>query len=183
MKDRLKIAFIFHKENRFLSGTHFDNTYYHFFIDALKRSEKMKVEFFTTGDYFDIKKIGENFDGVLLWENNVGTFGNAMPNEIENIKKTSLPVIAKSSDPNMAKKSLEYHEKWKIDYYFHFYHESLFYDLYPKKFPFKTKNPACSVKLFSKFLISFFINSRVKTPVTSTPKEFINVPMPGIINY
>ena len=46
----------------------------------------------------------------------------------------------------------------------------------------KTNNPKGS-KLFSKFLISFFINSRVKIPVKSTPKEFINVPMPGIINY
>ena len=161
MKNKLKIAFIFHKNNIFLSGKHFDNTYYHFFIDALKRSDKIEVENFQTLDYFDINKIEDKFDGVLLWENN--DFG--MPKEIENIKKINLPIIAKASDPNVAKKSLKYHKKWKIDQYFHFYHEKFFHEFYPKEYNFKTIQFGIEPSLYQN-IIPF--NDRIKNRILNT---------------
>ena len=66
MKDKLKIAFIYHKNNIFLSGQHFDNTYYHFFIDALKRSNKFDIKYFPTENYFDVSRIREKFEVIRM---------------------------------------------------------------------------------------------------------------------
>ena len=38
MNKKIRVAYIFHKNNIFLSGDHFDNTYYNFFIKALGRN-------------------------------------------------------------------------------------------------------------------------------------------------
>ena len=40
---KYKIAVIFEKSNVYLSGRHYDNVYYHFFMDALKRNENLFV--------------------------------------------------------------------------------------------------------------------------------------------
>lgn len=176
MKDKLNIAFIFHKNNIFLSGQHFDNTYFNFFINALKRCDKINVRFFPTENYFDIKKIGEQFDGVLLWENN--DFG--MPKEIENIKKINLPIIAKSSDPNVAKKSLKYHKKWKIDYYFHFYHEDFFHEFYPKEFKFKTIFFGIEPSLYQNIVP---YDKRIKNRILNTGATGSAKKISSLINY
>ena len=45
-----------------------------------------------------------------------------------------------------------------------------------------TRRPSGN-KLFSKFLISFLTNNLVKIPTPITAKEFISVPIPGIIIF
>ena len=134
MKKVLDVAFIFHKDNYFLSGKHFDNCYYNFFMKALQRNSEISVKNFPTEDIFDAEILKERFDAILL-------FGNAdfgMPKEIKNIEKLEIPVIARSADPRDAKKSKKNHSRWKIDYYFHFHHEDFFYEQYPSNFKFKT---------------------------------------------
>ena len=66
---KTRLAFIFHKENFFLNGKHFDNTYYNFFMKALKRNQRLETVFFPTDDIFDFKVIKDDFDAVVLWEN------------------------------------------------------------------------------------------------------------------
>ena len=61
-----------------------------------------------------------------------------MPEELLNIEKLSIPVIAKCSDPIDTKESIEFHEKWNISCYFHFISKDFFYELYPKEFNYKT---------------------------------------------
>lgn len=134
MKKVLDVAFIFHKDNYFLSGKHFDNCYYNFFMKALQRNSEISVKNFPTGNIFDAEILKERFDAILL-------FGNAdfgMPKEIKNIEKLEIPVISRSADPRDAKKSKKNHSRWKIDYYFHFHSERFFHELYPKKFKYKT---------------------------------------------
>ena len=50
---KIRVAFIFESSNIFLSGHHFDNTYYHFFINALKRNERLEMTYFPTKEIFD----------------------------------------------------------------------------------------------------------------------------------
>ena len=61
-----------------------------------------------------------------------------MPEELLNIEKLSIPVIAKCSDPIDTKESIKFHEKWNISCYFHFISKDFFYELYPKEFNYKT---------------------------------------------
>ena len=134
MKEQLRVAFIHHKQNIFLSSYHFDNTYYNFFMHALRRNENIDVVNVPTGRQFDCLKLKNKFDVILLWQN--GLFG--MPEELLNIEKLSIPVIAKCSDPIDTKESIEFHGKWNISCYFHFISKDFFYELYPKEFNYKT---------------------------------------------
>jgi len=133
MKNKIKVSFIYHKDNVFLSGNHFDNTYYHFFMRALQRNEKIDVKYFPTTDIFDSKILRHETDLILLWSN--ADFG--MPKEILGIDDLDIPVISRGSDPGDAKKAKKNHSRWKIDYYFHFLPEDFFHELYPQNFKYK----------------------------------------------
>ena len=131
---KIKVAFIYHKNNIFLTGNHFDNTYYHFYINALKRNQILDITYIPTGDIFNAKVLKDKFDIILLWENS--EFG--MPNELIGLDELNLPVITKVSDPFRTSKSIKLHKKWKIDHYFWMCHEDFFYELYPREFKYKT---------------------------------------------
>jgi len=103
-------------------------------MNALKRNQLLDVTYFPTEKTFDAMQLKNKFDVILLWENN--TYG--MPEEIYNIENLDIPVIAKAADAAQAKKSIPFHKKWKIDYYFHFNPRDYFHELYPKNFNYKT---------------------------------------------
>ena len=146
MKKQLRVAFIYHKQNIFFSGHHFDNTIYNFFIRALERNENLDVVKFPTDRRFDCLKLKNKFDVILLWENGL----SGMPEELLNIKKLDIPVIAKCSDPVRAKESIKFHDKWKIDYYISFFPKEFFYELYPSNFKFKSIIYGVEPSLFDK---------------------------------
>lgn len=130
---KIRVALIYEKSNIFMTGKHYDNTYYHFFVSALQRSEDLEVTNFPTDEIFDASILKNKFDIILLWLN--GKFG--MPQKILNIQKLDIPVVARAGDPDDAKLSVGLHEKWKINYYFHILPKSFFHNLYPKKFKYK----------------------------------------------
>ena len=131
---KIQVAFIYKGSNIFLSGNHFDNTYYHFFMESLKRNQSLEMTYFPTETAFDASILKDKFDIILLWENS--EFG--MPDEIHGIQDLDIPVISRVSDPFRASKSIKLHKKWKIDYYYWMCHEDFFYELYPKEFKYKT---------------------------------------------
>tara|TARA_Y100000996_G_scaffold405617_1_gene380974 strand:+ start:2880 stop:3854 length:975 start_codon:yes stop_codon:yes gene_type:complete len=133
VENKIRVGFIFHKNNYFLLGQHFDNTYYNFFRKALKRNDRLVVKDFITDDVFDCSCLKDKVDVLLLWENS--PFG--MPKELQNIKKLEVPVISRTGDPSRANDSKKLHEKWKIDYYFDFFSDSFFHKIYPKRFNYK----------------------------------------------
>ena len=57
VQNKIKVAFVFHKDNYFLLGKHFDNTYYNFFIKALKRNDRISVKDYKTDEIFDCSKL------------------------------------------------------------------------------------------------------------------------------
>ena len=134
MKEKIKVAFIYHKKNIFFSGKHFDNTFYNFFFKALKRNNSIVITYFATEDIFDATILKGKFDIILLWSN----FDFEMPKEILGINSLDIPVIARCGDPVNAKEAIKFHEKWKINFYISFFPEKFFYELYPKNFKFKT---------------------------------------------
>lgn len=136
MNSSLKIAFIYKKDYIFLSGNHFDNTTYHFFMKALKRNKKLDITYFPASKEFDTGILKNKFDAILLPNNNI----DGTPENLVGINNLKIPVICRTGDPHWAKKynQFRFHEKYKIDYYFNFMHESYFYKFYPKDFKYKT---------------------------------------------
>ena len=102
-------------------------------MNALKRNTRLELTYFPTKQIFDASILKDKFDIILLWKN----FDFGMPEEITGIQELDIPVIANVSDPIDAKRSIKYHKKWKIDYYYDFAHEDFFYETYPKYFKYK----------------------------------------------
>lgn len=172
---KIKVAFIFKTSNVFMSGKHFDNTYYHFFVDALKRNPKIEVEYFHGENEFDTKILKNKFDIIQLWGNT--KFG--MPEKLIGIQELDIPVISCVSDPIDAKNSIPLHDEWKIDYYFHFLTESFFYSLYPKHFKYKTIIHGLEPNLYQN-LKNF--DSRIKEKILLTGAIGNSKPWSIIIN-
>ena len=160
-KQIIRVAFIYHKSNVFLSGTYFDNTYYNFYMNALKRNKELEIIYFPTDDIFDSNILKNKFDIVLLW----GDQPYGMPNKIIDINKLDIPVIANATDAQDAKKAIQYNKKWKIDYYYDFYPKGFFYEHYPQNFKYKTIIFGLEPSLYEK--IKPF-NERIKNKIINS---------------
>ena len=136
MQKKIRVAFIYKKSNIFLNLKHFDTTYYHFFMDALKRNSRIDVTYFPSDNEFDTNRLNGKFDIILLYEN----WNYNVPDKLIGIDKIGIPVIARCGDFHAAKKydTISFHEKYNIDYYFGFSHKNYFHKFYPKKFKYKT---------------------------------------------
>ena len=66
MKEKIRVALIYHKNSKFLSGKHFDNTYYNFFIKAWKRNSSLDVTYFPTDNKFDVFGTGTRVNSSFL---------------------------------------------------------------------------------------------------------------------
>lgn len=158
---KIRVALIYGESNVFLTGKYFDNVYYNFFIKSLSRNEQIIVTNFPTKKTFDASILKNNFDIILLWSNSKG----GMPQELKNIDKLDIPVIARAADPSDAKSAVKFHKEWKINYYFHFLHESFFYDLYPSNFKYKTIIFGVEPSLYRE-VVPF--NKRIKTKILNS---------------
>jgi hypothetical protein len=132
---KIRVAFIYKSSNPYMSKKAWATTYYHFFMDALKRNEELDVSYFPAEKSFDTSVLKNNFDIILLWENH--PWGS--PDDLIGIQNLNIPVICRINDAHDAKikGKIEYHEKYKIDYYFGYLPESFFYKYYPKNFKYK----------------------------------------------
>ena len=158
---KIKVAYIFKSSNIFLTGKHFDNTYFHFFMNALKRNTRLELTYFPTKQIFDASILKDKFDIILLWKN----FDFGMPEEIIGIQELDIPVIANIGDPQFAKRSIKYHKKWKIDHYFHYFPDTLFYQLFPREFNYTTIVFGLEPKLFQN-IIPF--KNRIKNKILNS---------------
>ena len=131
----IRCALIYKKSYNYFQPDHFDRTTFDFFMDALKRNSRLEISYFPSDDHFDVEKLRGKTDIILLTNNRT----DGTPNELKNIDTLEIPVISRTGDPHHAEKynQIEFHEKWKIDYYFGAIPESYFYKFYPKNFKFK----------------------------------------------
>tara|TARA_Y100000310_G_scaffold296169_1_gene328199 strand:- start:889 stop:1875 length:987 start_codon:yes stop_codon:yes gene_type:complete len=153
MKQKIRVGFIYKNDYIFLNQNHFDKTTYYFFMKALKRNSSLDVKFFCSNNKFDCSKLKGEIDVILLPNNNT----DGTPDELIGIKKLGIPVICRTGDPFFAKEKnqFQFHEKWKIDYYFNFMHEEYFHEFYPKKFKYRTIIFGIEPELYGKLNYNF----------------------------
>ena len=130
---KIRVALIYSKSNISMTGKHYDNTFYHFFVNALQRNKELEVTNFPTEKIFDAKILKNKFDIILLWANN----HRGMPEEIIGIQDIGIPIVSRVSDPGDENISIKYHDKWKIDYYFGFIPKTYFHEMYKSNFKYK----------------------------------------------
>ena len=130
-------------------------------MKALNRNNQIDVSNFPTKRSFDTSTLKNNFDVILLWSNNEW----GMPDELKNIQSLDIPVIARAADAGDAKRSINLHKKWKIDYYFGFLDKSFFYELYPSHFKYKTIIFGLESSLYD--VVTPF-NERIKTRILNS---------------
>ena len=131
---KIKTAFIYKSSNPYMSKTAWATTYYHFFMNALNRHADLDMAYFPAEKKFDVSKLRDKFDIILLWENH--PWGS--PDELSGIQNLDIPVICRINDPqDTTKGKIDYHEKYKIDHYFGYLPERFFYKYYPKNFKYK----------------------------------------------
>jgi len=136
MTSKIKIAFIYNPTSPFLTGNHFDNTTYFFFMHALKRNKKMDVTYFSAVEKFDTQQLKGKYDIILLPDN----FIEGSPHILDGIDTVNIPVISRVGDPHDARRKgkISYNKKFKINYYFNFMSDSYFHKFYPSEFKYKT---------------------------------------------
>ena len=164
MNNKIHVALIYKNDYPFLSGRHFDNTTYYFFIHALQRNKLLDVTFYPTQKKFDCSKLKNETDIILLPNNNI----DGTPDELDHIKELDIPVVCRTGDPHWAKRynQFEFHEKWGIDYYFNFMHQSYFYKFYPKNYNYKEIIFGLEPSLYSE--INSDYDNRIKTKILNS---------------
>ena len=175
MKKKINVALIY-RQCETLTKDHYYTYIYHFFMNALKRNERITITYYPTNEIFDISEIKNDTDIILLAEN--GNTGDiCMPNEIKNIEKTDIPVLTKIGDTHAMKKDeiKKNHEKHNITAYYGYQPEQDFRKYYGKKFKFKTVSIGLENTLYDS--VSPFKN-RIKSKILNTgalaPKKFLS---------
>lgn len=133
--NQLNVVFLYRPCETLEPLKHYYSYEYHFFFSALKRNPRINVTYLKTDSSFDASVIKQKYDVILLYENrNV-----CEPDEIKGLQKLDTPVIAQLGDAHVAKlfDYKSYHENWKIDAYFNFFHPDYVYKFYPHKYKYK----------------------------------------------
>ena len=135
MKQKIRVALIHKKSYNYFQPDHHDKTTYDFFVTALKRNPNLEMMYFPVENRFDTSKLKGKCDIILLPNNRT----DGTPDELVGIEKLEIPVISRTGDSHYAKlhKQINFHKKWKIDYYFGVIPKSYFYKYYPKEFKYK----------------------------------------------
>ena len=167
MEKKIEVAFIY-KPCKTLSKDYYFTHANNFFIHALKRHKQLTITYYQTKEIFDINDINPDTKIILLPENaNTASNDSCMPNEIKNIDKTDIPILARVGDPYAIKKSdiMNSHNKYNITAYFSYQPELLFRKYYGQKFKFKTVLWGIENSLYDN-LIPF--NNRIKTNILNS---------------
>jgi len=147
MKNKIRVAYLYNPNDPFISGDHYDNDYYYFYMHALKRNNRLDVSYFPESEEFDTTKLKGKYDIILT-----ANHPSSAPKELKGIKEVGIPVIAKCGDLHFAKRyqALEYHEKYNIAAYYNLNSENYFYKFYPKHFKYKVVIMGMEPKLYQK---------------------------------
>ena len=131
MNKTINVAFIYKKSNRLLFSDNYDTTYYHFFMNALKRNSRIKVDYFHSEKKMNVRKLKGNYDIILLYEN----WNGGSPDELIGIDELDIPIIARCGDFHAAKKynTVSFHDKYKTVIY------GLEHSLYQNVLPFEKR--------------------------------------------
>ena len=146
LKKKIKVAFIY-KPCKTLTTENFFTLSYHFFMNAIKRNDEIDISYFPCKNSFDTTKLVGKYDVILLFEN----WYNCVPDELLNIKKVGIPVIAKVGDLHASNlyDPETFHEKYNISGYFGYQNIKNFYEYFPSRYIYETVIFGLEPKLFS----------------------------------
>ena len=105
----------------------------------MNRNKRIQVNYVISEKNFDVKKLNEKPDIIILYEN-ANTGDDCVPEKIYGLKSLEIPVIVKLGDP-WKSKTFDFkqnHEDYNILAYFGSYPKSIFYKYYPKNYKYKT---------------------------------------------
>jgi len=138
MDKKIRVTFIYKDCASLSEHDYYYTQHRNLLLKALKRNNSIEMNYVLTSNIFDINKIKDKTDIILLYEDQ-NISANCVPDELYGIKDSTIPVIAKIGDPWDAKKydAKAYKEKYKIDGYFGTYDTDFFYKYYPKSFKYK----------------------------------------------
>jgi hypothetical protein len=165
MNKKINVAFIY-RECPSLGSGYFFTSLHNFFMNALKRNDRLSVTYFQSKEVFDATGFDENFDAIILAANQNVT-GEGVPEKIIGIEKLKIPVLCNPGDVQDALQfdPKIYHEKYKIDCYFDLFSDSWFHKFYPKEFNFRTIPIGLEPSLYQN-LKPF--NSRIKNKILNS---------------
>ena len=137
MNKKIRVAFIY-KDCPSLSESNYYTQHRNLLLKAFRRNTTIEMNYVLTEKTFEINKIKDNTDIILLYEDQ-NISANCVPDELQGIEDSQIPVIVKIGDPWAAKKYdvKEQQEKYKIGGYFGTYDADFFYKYYPKTFKYK----------------------------------------------
>ena len=137
MNKKIRVTFIY-KDCTSLSEQNYYTQHRNLLLKALRRNDSIEMNYVLTSNIFDIDKIKGKTDIILLYEDQ-NISANCVPDELQGIEDSQIPVIVKIGDPWDAKKYdvKVQKEKYKIDGYFGTYDADFFYKYYPKTFKYK----------------------------------------------
>jgi len=132
--DGIRVAFVYRPSWRYYDPHNSISSRYHFFFRALRRSKRLQMGYFPAEQSFDTSKLSGKYDVILCTNSDRST------PQLDNVKRTGIPVIAHTHDPHWAKEwdLIRFHEEWGIDAYFDATPASYFYRHFPRSFKYRT---------------------------------------------
>ncbi len=136
MNEYMRVTFIHHANDKFYSGTHFDNTHYNFLVRALSEHPDVEYTRLPISEEFDATSLRDKTDAVIL-----SAIRDYNIPKITGLKSLDVPVLAKVGDFHDSKRygtGGKNYDGWGVDCLFNFMHSQYFYDWYPTHMNYKT---------------------------------------------
>jgi len=124
--NKIKVAFLFNKTNYFLSGSHFDNYYYYFFMKALPRNQEVEIAYIPTIDNFDCRTLSNKFDIILSFETR-----KKLSSHYTYVEECKIPFLLMCGDPHTYQEQKKLVEEYGVKYFFFISGPNYFYKFYP----------------------------------------------------
>ncbi len=123
----IRVAFIYSKKNYFISGKHFDNHWYYFFMKALKRNSNIKVDYIAEENEIDCMTLKGKYDIILSYSTHL-----EFSPHYKNIKECGIPSLFMSGDPHGYEGQKKLIKEYGIKNFFFMSSSEYFYKFWPK---------------------------------------------------
>jgi len=141
---KLKLAIVYNKNNKQMSGEYFDGQIKNYFVDSLEANDGVDIEIFNNPAGLNFDKIEkQNFDGIMLFD--ITPWG--APEHLVGLDKCNVPKFLMVGDCHhassiatqygMTENKVELIKKYNIDCCYYHHSEEYFHEYYPKEYRYK----------------------------------------------
>lgn len=132
----MRVTFIHHANDKFYSGSHFDNNYYNFLVRALSEHPDVEYTKLPISQEFDAASLKGKTDAVVL-----SAIRDYNIPKVTGLKSLDVPVLARVGDFHDSKRygtGAKNYDDWGVDCIFNSMSSRYFYDWYPTHMNYKT---------------------------------------------